>query len=75
MLRQTNERQVDRKNAAVTQLRGDAHEAEEQFAMALRAHCSNIDTLMDLQNSRLLTMQKQFEADVSILEAEFNSER
>lgn len=35
----------------------------------------NIDTIIDLQDSRLSTLQYQFESDTKELETEFETER
>ncbi len=53
----------------------DLEEAEEQYQMALRSHLQNIDTLIDLQDSRLLALENEFEGDLRTLDDEFNAER
>ena len=53
----------------------DLEEAEDQFGMALRAHLQNMDKLIDLQDSRLLGLEQEFEGELAALEKEFNSER
>ncbi|KAJ3177286.1 Dynein regulatory complex subunit 2 [Geranomyces variabilis] len=75
ILKQVHERHLDRKSAGVENLARDVDEAESQYSTALQAHCMNIDTLIDLQASRLQTLQNQFESDLGILETEFNTER
>ncbi|KAI8803969.1 hypothetical protein BJ742DRAFT_742477 [Cladochytrium replicatum] len=75
ILQQIHERQLDRKNAALSGLERDVTEAEEQYENALQAHCTNVDTLAELQMERLATLQRQFEADLAILQNEFESER
>ena len=75
ILSQNHERDVDRKDAILQMLDRDLEEAEEQYQMALRAHLQNIDALIDLQDSRLLALENEFENDLRTLEDEFNAER
>ncbi|GMF20315.1 unnamed protein product [Phytophthora lilii] len=72
---QNHERDVDRKDALIQMLDRDLEEAEEQFQMALRAHLLNVDELIDLQDERLLGLEKEFEADLRELEHEFQTEK
>ncbi|KAL4114472.1 hypothetical protein PRIC2_014409 [Phytophthora ramorum] len=72
---QNHERDVDRKDALIQMLDRDLEEAEEQFQMALRAHLLNVDELIDLQDERLLVLEKEFEADLRELEQEFHTEK
>lgn len=72
---QNHERDVDRKDALIQMLDRDLEEAEEQFQMALRAHLLNVDELIDLQDERLLGLEKEFEADLRKLEQEFQTEK
>lgn len=53
----------------------DLEEAEEQYQMAHRAHLQNLDALIDLQDSRLLALENQFEEDLSTLEDEYTAEK
>ena len=46
-----------------------------QYENALRSHMINIDTIIDLQDSRLSTLQYEFESDTKELETEFETER
>lgn len=75
VISQNHERDVDRKDAIIQMLDRDVEEAEEQYQMALRAHLQNIDTLIDLQDARLLALENTFEDDLSQLRAEFTAER
>ncbi|KAJ2997075.1 Dynein regulatory complex subunit 2 [Globomyces sp. JEL0801] len=75
ILKQVHSRKLDRKQAAIDNLKTYTKESEEQYAVALQSHLINIDTLIDLQNSRLETLKNQFDGDMSALELEFNSER
>jgi dynein regulatory complex subunit 2 len=75
VISQNHERDVDRKDAIVQMLDRDLEESEEQYQMALRSHLQNIDTLIDLQDARLLALENDFESDLRTLEDEFNAER
>ncbi|KAI9205758.1 coiled-coil domain-containing protein 65-like protein [Polychytrium aggregatum] len=75
VLKSVHERQVDRKTVGILNLGQSLFEAEEQFETALKAHCINVDTLIDLQRSRLDFLMSQFESDLGTLDTEFNSER
>ena len=46
ILSQTFERIVDRKESVIKSLAKDVSEAEEQYAMALRSHLTNVDKLV-----------------------------
>ena len=46
ILSQTFERVVDRKESVIKSLAKDLMEAEEQYAMALRSHLQNVDSLI-----------------------------
>uniref|UniRef100_K3X0D8 Dynein regulatory complex subunit 2 n=1 Tax=Globisporangium ultimum (strain ATCC 200006 / CBS 805.95 / DAOM BR144) TaxID=431595 RepID=K3X0D8_GLOUD len=72
---QNHERDVDRKDAIIQMLDRDLEEAEEQFQMALRSHLLNVDQLIDLQDERLLVLEKEFEHDLRHLEQEFTVEK
>lgn len=71
---QNHERDVDRKDAIIQMLDRDLEEAEEQFQMALRTHLLTVDQLIDLQDERLLGLEKEFERDLRELELEFTME-
>lgn len=45
-----------------------AKQAEDQFQTALRAHLQNMDQLIDLQDSRLLTLEQEFEVELQTLQ-------
>lgn len=72
---QNHERDVDRKDAIIQMLDRDLEESEEQFHMALRSHLLNIDEFIDLQDGRLLGLEKEFERDLRELEQEFTIEK
>ena len=42
----------------------DLEEAEDQFQMSLRAHSENMDRLIDLQDTRLLALEQEFEKEL-----------
>jgi len=75
ILSQTFERVVDRKKAVMESLGQDLSEAEEQYSMALRSHLQHVDRLIDLQNSRIYTLQNEFDDEVQILKREYDTER
>ena len=74
VIRQSHERDVDRKDAIIQMLDRDTEEAEEQYQMALRRHLENIDKLLELQDSRLLALETSFTSQLDALETEFTSE-
>jgi len=75
VLAQSHERDVDRKDALVQMLDRDLEEAEEQYQMALRSHMSQCDELIDLQDSRLLSMENDFKRELAIIVNEFEKEK
>jgi hypothetical protein len=75
ILSQNHERDVDRKDAIIQMLDRDLEEAEDQFQMALRCHLQNMDKLIDLQDARLLALEREFERELTTLEKEFKKER
>lgn len=48
--------------------RCDPNQAEDQFQTALRAHLQNMDQLIDLQDSRLLALEQEFEVELKTLQ-------
>lgn len=72
---QHHERDVDRKDALVQLLDRDLDEAEEQFQLARRAHLAHMDALIDLQDERLLLLEREFSRELQALEREFAVER
>lgn len=44
------------------------NQAEDQFQTALRAHLQNMDHLIDLQDSRLLALEQEFEVELQTLQ-------
>lgn len=75
VLWQTHERMTDRKDAIIERLEKTLEEIEEQYQLALSSHMQNIDNLIDLHDSRVTALEKEFERDLKELEDEFNKER
>ena len=75
ILSQNHERDVDRKDAIIQMLDRDLEEAEGQFHMSLRSHLQNVDHLIDLQDTRLLKSEQEFEHELCTLEVEFQAEK
>eukprot|EP00941_MAST-03F_sp_MAST-3F-sp1_P003751 g3751.t1 len=75
VLAQGHERDVDRKDAIIQMLDRDLEEAEEQYQTALRSHFQNIDKLLRLQDSRLLTLEKSFNDELGKMRSDFQAER
>lgn len=75
VISQNHERDVDRSDAIVQMLDRDLEEAEEQYQMGMRSHLQNVDALISLQDSRLLTLEREFEKDLATLAEEFNAEK
>ena len=59
----------------ILRLDRDLEEAEDQFQMSLRAHLENMDQLIDLQDTRLLALEQEFEKELHTLENEFGAEK
>ena len=53
----------------------DLEEAEEQFQTAMRSHMMNIDVLINLHDSRMQALEKNFHCELEILQTSFNEER
>ncbi|XP_072104906.1 dynein regulatory complex subunit 2 isoform X3 [Mobula birostris] len=53
----------------------DLEEAEQQYMRAMRNHVQNVDKLMDLQRSRLVVLEDEFEAELVLLKEELDVER
>lgn len=74
ILSQNHERDIDRKDAWIVLLDRDLEEAEEQYQMSLRSHLQNLDKLINIQDARLVELEKQFEGELYLLENEFKAE-
>merc|ERR1719399_1989852 len=68
IIAQNHERDVDRKDAILQMLDRDIDEAEEQHQVAIRTHLQNIDSLLEIQHSRLEALEQDFNKEVSGLE-------
>jgi len=75
IISQNHERDVDRKDAILQMLDRDLDEAEEQHQVAVRSHLLNVDRLLEIQSSRLLSLEDDFKRDVATLAEEFRLER
>jgi len=75
IISQNHERDVDRKDAILQMLDRDLDEAEEQHQVAVRSHLLNVDSLLEIQQSRLLALEHDCNRDVNTLTEEFRYER
>lgn len=75
IISQNHERDVDRRDAILQMLDRDLDEAEEQHQVAVRSHLLNVDRLLEIQQSRLLALEDDFNRDVHTLQKEFELER
>ncbi|XP_072927052.1 dynein regulatory complex subunit 2 [Hemitrygon akajei] len=75
ILTQTFGRIIDRKDGIIRALTKDLEEAEQQYITAMRNHVQNVDKLMDLQRSRLVVLEDEFEAELELLKEELDVER
>merc|ERR1719145_368038 len=75
IISQNHERDVDRRDAILQMLDRDLDEAEEQHQVAVRSHLLNVDRLSEIQQSRLLALEDDFNKDVHTLQKEFELER
>merc|ERR1719426_596312 len=71
VISQSHEREVDRKDAIIQVLDRDLEDSEEQYQMALRSHLLIVDRLIDLHNSKLSSIELEFEKDLQELMDEF----
>ena len=53
----------------------DLEEAEDQFQMALRTHLQNLDTLIQLHDSRLYALEKNFQNELKTMQNDFHQEK
>jgi len=75
IISQNHERDVDRRDAILQMLDRDLDEAEEQHQVAVRSHLLNVDRLLEIQQSRLMALEDDFNNDVQTLQKEFDLER
>lgn len=75
IISQNHERDVDRKDAILQMLDRDLDEAEEQHQVAVRSHLLNVERLLEIQQSRLLSLEDDFKRDVATITEEFRLER
>lgn len=74
ILSQTFERIVDRKDSVIKALATDIEEAEEQYGLAFRNHLQRMDDVIDLQRSRLDSLEKEYSDEKETLKKEFDGE-
>ena len=53
----------------------DLEEAEDQFQTAMRSHLMNVDTLIKLHDSRLYSLERNFQTELLTLQTDFHEER
>ncbi len=53
----------------------DLEEAEDQYQMALRTHLENVDDLIQLNDSRLYSLEKSFQQELKIMQSDFLAEK
>eukprot|EP00925_Amoebophrya_sp_RCC4383_P006962 GSA25T00005839001.1 len=75
IIAQSHERDMDRKDAIMQMLDRDLDEAEEQHQFAIRTHLLNMETLMEIQQSRLEELQQDFQREVEAIETEWSQEK
>jgi len=75
IISQNHDRDVDRKDALLQMLDRDLDEAEEQHQVSVRSHLLNVDRLLEVQQSRLLALEDDFQREVATLQEEFRIER
>lgn len=74
ILSQTFERIIDRKDSVIKALATDIEEAEEQYGLAFRNHLQRMDDIIDLQRSRLDSLEKEYTQEKETLNKEFDDE-
>ncbi|CAD7927367.1 unnamed protein product [Amoebophrya sp. A120] len=75
IIAQSHERDMDRKDAIMQMLDRDLDEAEEQHQFAIRTHLLNMETLMEIQQSRLEELQQDFRKEVEAIETDWSGEK
>ena len=74
VLAQDHEREVDRKNAQMALLLRNLEETDEQFQVAQRSHMVQVDRLVELHDTRMGTLESEFESNIRNLCTEFETE-
>ena len=75
ILLQTHERDYDRKDAVLQMLLGDVDECEEELRIAVRHHLTDIDVLVDHQDTRLLALETNFHTQLNAMKAAHKEQR
>lgn len=70
ILSEDHERNVARRDAILRILGRDLEDVEDQFLVALRAHLTNVDGLVELHGERLLALEQDFRRELSAAEEE-----
>lgn len=71
---QSNQRELDSKEAFLQMLDKNLEEVEEQYNLALRNHLIQIEKLVDIRDSRTQSLSSEFARSSRILYDEFNIE-
>ncbi len=71
----THQHLVDLKSNILERLAVDAAQAETQFSVAMTSHLEHLESLIELQKSRLETSLSNFSTDLMNLEMDFSHER
>lgn len=53
----------------------DLEEAEDQYQMGLRTHLLNMDTIIKLHDSRLYSLERNFQQELRTVQADFLQEK
>mmetsp|Transcript_28244 Transcript_28244/g.71697 ORF Transcript_28244/g.71697 Transcript_28244/m.71697 type:complete len:550 (-) Transcript_28244:420-2069(-) len=75
IIAQSHERDMDRKDAIMQMLDRDLDEAEEQHQFAIRTHLLNMETLMEIQDSRVEELREDFRKQVEAIDGDWAGER
>uniref|UniRef100_A0A8B9KZV7 Dynein regulatory complex subunit 2 n=1 Tax=Astyanax mexicanus TaxID=7994 RepID=A0A8B9KZV7_ASTMX len=75
VLSQTFERVLDCKESVIRSLVSDLSEAEQQSALACRAHLQCLDRLLELQKEQVAALALQWNKSLEELRSEFDTER
>ena len=71
---QSNQRELDSMEAYLQMLDKNIEEAEDQYNLALRNHLIQVDTLLDIRDTRIDSLREEFKRACKILYDEFNIE-
>mmetsp|Transcript_10558 Transcript_10558/g.13012 ORF Transcript_10558/g.13012 Transcript_10558/m.13012 type:complete len:542 (+) Transcript_10558:174-1799(+) len=74
-LQQSFEAEISQKNTIIETLQQGFEQAEDQFERATGIHLQSIDTLIDLHDDRLLSLEQDFTHNLTTLRRESAAER